>query len=83
MAREVTNAESVGVSTGNTSDGELRICVALPGLPINNQESNWVSLSPECARALFEQLQIFEHLMPPWRSTLLDTIHAESGAARK
>lgn len=63
---EVVEESGVGVGTGD-SGGEPRICVSLEGVEINAQLAsstkalNWVSLTPACAKELYEQLTLVSH----------------------
>lgn len=58
------NVELIGVGTGETPEGEPRICVALEGAPIHPhvdgayRAANWIALTDECARELFHLLDI-------------------------
>lgn len=61
---EVTDPEQVGVSSGNNEAGDTRICVSLTGIKINPELEgyDWIALTPECARDLYEMLGCYKHL---------------------
>ena len=70
--REVTDADHVGTGTGTDADGKERVVVSLDGKPINPelgqewQKINWTSLTPACAKRLYELLGSMRHI---WEST--------------
>lgn len=69
--RECIVPELIGVGTGETPEGELRVCISFEGKKINPdlnrdwQDINWTSLSIECAKELFETLKVMKHLWEP------------------
>lgn len=65
---EVVDEDRIGVSTGSTTNGTLRVCVSLEG-PMINQDRDldkrwgaWRSLSLPAAKHLHELLSTLQHL---------------------
>ena len=84
--REVTDPEAIGVGVGDAPDGSVRVCISLEGTPINPglapewQGINWASLTPACARTLFEALEVTRHLWERKEPPPVDEVDSNEGA---
>lgn len=76
---DVTDPEAVGLGFGVAPDGSERICISCSGKPINPDllqvnpahQLDWMALTPECARHLYEMLH--DHFGDvPHRRLMLD-----------
>ena len=70
--RRADDPERIAVAMGSDDEGNERVCVSLEGAPIHahlapewDEQQRWVSLSPECARRLYEQLAALKHTFLP------------------
>lgn len=64
--RRVDDLDKVAVGLGKDEEEKLRVCVSLEGMQIHDElapdEARWVSMSPECAAKLYQQLVRVRHL---------------------
>lgn len=82
---EVADPDDIGVGTGDTEGGP-RICVSLTGTKINTHlltEVYWVSLTPECAKELYELLTIVSHIWDEKPSESKSLVNSDALQERK